>query len=88
MQKKRSYNASFFSMEKGWQRPRQVATLLYSKMFLSGLAPNAKHKTGLYHTKIILFSFSCVRIPSLSSPPFIRQKSITKNRYPVQSVKD
>lgn len=53
MQKKRSYNASFFSMEKGWQRPRQVATLLYGKMFLSGLAPNAKHKTGLYHTKII-----------------------------------
>jgi len=41
-------------MEKGWQRPRQVATLLYGKMFLAGLAPNAKHKTGLYHNKIIL----------------------------------
>lgn len=43
-----------FSMEKGWQRPRQVATLLYDKMFLAGLAPNAKHKTGLYYNKMIL----------------------------------
>ena len=76
-------------MEKGWQRQRQVATLLYGKMFLAGLAPNAKQKTGLYHNKIILCFrllacvFSVIIITTL-----YKAKIVTKNRYPVQSVKD